>query len=97
MMGEGLRQPRLDCAAGGPPLVVPAGPDFQARTPRHNQARSRPPVSSSIVTAQSEMMTHAIMYQAGAIVLPVTLISHATTSCAVPPNTDTATAYALAR
>ncbi|MFK4446630.1 hypothetical protein ABH944_006823 [Caballeronia udeis] len=79
----------------------PAQPHCRVRTkprrdpplllPKH-QVRSRPPVSSSMETAISEMITHTIMYHAGAIVSPVTLISQATTSCAEPPNTDTATA-----
>lgn len=54
-----------------------------------------PPVSSNIDTAISEISTQAIMYHAGAILLPVARINQAATSCAVPPNADTAIAYAL--
>ncbi len=46
-------------------------------------------VSFSIDTAINDTTTQAATYPAGASLLPVSLMSHVATSCAVPPNTQT--------
>ncbi len=42
--------------------------------------------------ATSPMVAAAVIYQAGAIALPETLVNQATMNCAEPPNTETASA-----
>src|SRR5579863_3670322 len=68
---------------------------ISVRSVHHVQSSALLPVSSNIETAMSEIRTQPIMYHAGAILLPVARISQPARSCAVPPNTETAMAYAL--